>query len=105
MNHLPQRQPPVRYRHLVGSQSPLMSDTIRSVIEILQKTPNLEPLTPYWLETHDISNFQHYFTAMEMKKTKDSLNMNIISTTAQQYTSYIEAKKSQSNVLQIIKKI
>ena len=100
MNHLRQRQPPVRYRHLVGSQSPLMSDTIRSVTEALQKTPNLEPLTPYWLETHDISNFQHYSTAMEMKKSKDSLKINIISATGQQYTSYIEeAKKSQSNVL------
>ena len=68
--------------------------------KVLQKTPNLEPLTPYWLETHDISNFQHYSTAMEMKKSKDSLKINIISATGQQYTSYIEeAKKSQSNVL------
>ena len=37
-----------------------MSDTIRSVTEVLQRTPNPEPLMPHCLESHDISNFENY---------------------------------------------
>ena len=36
LKHFRQRQPPVRYRQLVGSPSLLMSDTIRTVTEVLQ---------------------------------------------------------------------
>ena len=50
----------MRYRHSVGSPSLLMSDTIRPVTEVLQRTPNPEPLMLHSVESHDISNFENY---------------------------------------------
>ena len=50
----------MRYRHSVGSPSLLMSDTIRPVTEVLQRTPNPEPLMLHFVESHDISNFENY---------------------------------------------
>ena len=42
LNHFRPKQPPMRYRHSVGSPSLLMSDSIRPVTELLQRTPNPE---------------------------------------------------------------
>ena len=37
-----------------------MSDTIAPVTEVLQWTPNPEPLMSHCVESHDISNFENY---------------------------------------------
>ena len=60
LKHFRQRQPPVRYRQSVGSPSLFMSDTIRPVTEVLQRTPNCEPSMSHCVESHDTSNFENY---------------------------------------------
>ena len=108
LNHLRQRQPPVRYRHSADSPSLLINDTTRPVTEVLQRTPKPEPLMPHFVERHDISNFENscYGDEKVERFFENDLSFDQEPTepsSPQQLNSLLhteEVEKSQSKVLE-----